>query len=116
MSLEPESAVPDDFPRYGEIGWAPGFAEKYVAQQSDGKFRSGLTDAQLYERYLGCHNLLVDLINYCRRKKLELPSLSDVELRNRVNRGIENSPDLGASQKEIAWVLSRLSQFMGWDC
>lgn len=106
--------TPPDFPRFAEHGWPSGATTKYVAR-SDGQSYSTIVPEQvLYERYLGCCDLLNDLVLYCRRKMSENAALDEVALCQRVVEGLENSPEIGITQAEMTWVMQELSKVMEW--
>lgn len=114
MRIKRHESIPESFPRGCETEWVPGAVKKYVATYDGSRFTVGLTAAELHARYLGCCDLLDDLIAYCERKKVEQPGLDDVALYRRVDKGLRNSPEIGITAAEHHWVMGALTEVMRW--
>ena len=104
--------LPDDFPRDAELGWLSGAAVKYVVSTEGGRFTSLMPVQELHERYLGCCDLLDDLVTYWLRKKREQPELEDSELYRRIDKGLQDSGHTGLTSPERQWLMKELKALM----
>jgi len=100
-------SVPDDFPRYPFPGALPGAQTKYIAREVGGKFVVGLTPQELQERYDVCMLLLEDLVAYARRKRIQRPEWSMLDVLERIRAGVR-SLESGFSEAEIEWVAEQV--------
>lgn len=115
-SYRREPNTPDDFPCNAELGWVSGAAVKFVARTEGGRYTSLMPAQELYERYLGCCDLLDDLVTYWLRKKREQPELEDSELYRRIDKGLLDSGHTGLTLPERQWVMKELEALMSRGC
>ncbi|CAJ6616979.1 Uncharacterised protein [Burkholderia pseudomallei] len=109
--------VPDDFPRESYDASLAGSQPKLAVRSVDGKYRVGLTDEELLERYDACEDLAQQLASYCARKASEHPSWTrDLNLA-RAREGVARKVASGlwnVSAAEQSWVIARVQQLLGW--
>lgn len=109
--------VPDDFPREPPRASLAGSQPKLAVRSVDGKYRVGLTDEKLLERYDACEDLARQLASYCARKASEQPSWTrDLNLA-RARDGLARKVASGqwdVSTAEQHWVMARVQQLLGW--
>ncbi len=107
--MHPESIeIPDDFPRETPIGSIGGVQPKVLVRQIDGKYASGRTEEEIFDRFDNCRDLVDQLHIYCQRKLRESPELPIDALLPKVrNAVIEKSWDVSAA--ELDWIMSKLS-------
>jgi len=106
--------VPDDFPREPDQGSVTGVQPKLLVREVDGRYQSGLTDEQLWERYDACEDLASQLSAYVSRKIATAGLSRDVAL-TRAEKGVRLKVDAGEwdfSQGEVAWVMKRTRQLL----
>lgn len=107
MISDPPRPVPEDFPRSPHPGSVSGFQRKVPVRMVDGKFVDGWTDAELWERYDNCADLVEQLTAYCHRKLAELPGATPENLLPRVRLGVLNKGwDL--TEPELQWIMERV--------
>lgn len=98
--------IPQDFPRGFTSPTLPGAQPKFVARKIDGKYVVGLTQSELYERWVYCEDLAQQLATRTLRKQAAglVPDLdafySETERRVR-GQGWELSHD------EVIWLMKR---------
>jgi hypothetical protein len=106
--------VPDDFPREPDPGSVTGVQPKVLVREVDGRYQSGLSEEQLWERYDACEDLAGQLSEYASRK-ITCSGLSlDVAL-TRAEKGVRLKVDSGDwefSQAEVAWVMKRTEELL----
>jgi len=106
-----KQAVPADFPREGLPGAVTGAQPKLLGRMADGKFIIGLTDAELYERYGTCEDLVQQLYAYCVRKQRENPDWSQEFVLERTAKGVEQKCQTGEwdfSVAERGWMMTKV--------
>lgn len=109
-----EDKTPADFPRLTEHGWPSGAATKYVASFDGQHYSAVVAEQELYERYLGCCDLLDDLVLYCKQKMAAHAELNESALHQRVVDGLRNTPQVGITPAELDWVMHELAMVMNW--
>jgi len=100
-------SVPGDFPRCPFPSALPGAQPKYIAREVGGKYVVGLTDEELQERYDVCKLLLEDLVTYARRKRIQRPEWSMLDILERIRAGVR-SLESGFSEAEIEWLAEQV--------
>lgn len=105
------TTTPSDFPRATEHGWPSGAVTKYVASFDGERYSAVVSDQERYDRYLGCCDLLDDLLMYSVRKTAEF---DDRALYQRIVDGLRRT-ETGLSQQENEWVLKELVALMRWE-
>lgn len=106
--------VPDDFPIELDLGSVAGVQPKLLVREVDGRYQSGLTDEQLWERYDACEDLAGQLSAYASRK-IACAGLSPPVALTRAEKGVRLKVDAGEwdfSQAEVAWVMNRIRQLL----
>ncbi|MDR5879425.1 hypothetical protein [Caballeronia sp. LZ032] len=104
--------VPDDFPREPDLGSVTGVQPKLLVREVNGRYVSGPTDEELWERYDTCEDLANQLYEYVSRKIATAGLSPDVALA-RAEKGVRLKVDAGEwgfSQAEVAWVMKRVQQ------
>lgn len=89
-TANPGVTVPDDFPHDPFPAALSGAQPKVAARLIDGKYVVGLTEDERRGRYLMCHDLVEQLIEYAERKRTErtdltLPALLDCRRRSNID-------------------------------
>jgi hypothetical protein len=108
MSSDNTKQVPEDFPRSRHPAAVSGLQMKVPVRLVDGTFVDGWTNAELFERYDACIDLVEQLTAYCRRKLVELPGATLENLLPRVRRGVLNKGwDL--TDGETDWIMARVA-------
>lgn len=111
------ASIPDDFPRPDAISAVAGIQPKLAVRLVDGRYVAGMTNAELYERYIGCEDLAQQFADYCRRKAEENPEWSSAINLERAARGFASKVESGHwefSCAEQEWVMRRCAEFLGW--
>lgn len=106
--------VPDDFPCDQDLGSVTGVQPKLLVRDVDGRYQSGLSEAQLWVRYDACEDLAFQLSAYVSRKVARSGLAPDVAL-TRAEKGLRLKVDAGEwdfSQREVAWVMKRARQML----
>lgn len=111
MSLDKIRDVPEDFPRSRHLASVSGFQAKVPARLVDGKYVGDWTDAELFERYEVCEDLVEQLTAYSHRKLVELPGATLQNLLPRVRRGILNK-GWDITDAELDWIMARVATNM----
>lgn len=107
MKSNTPQQVPKDFPRSRHPAAVSGFQLKAPVRLVDGKFVDGWTEAELWERFEACVDLVEQLTVYCHRKLAELPGATPANLLPRVRRGVLNKGwDL--TELEVHWIMERV--------
>lgn len=105
--------VPTDFPRAPFFGALPGAQAKLLARKIGDRYVVGLTEDELKERYMGCEDLVQQLMPYCQRKRDENPAWSTAEILRKVARAV-HSKAWGQSPDEIDWIVEKVASGLGW--
>lgn len=105
------TSVPTDFPRCG-VASVGGAQPKLVGRIVQGRFVEGWTDEELLTRYEGCRDLAEQLVEYARRKRVQMAELPLREFLRRMRAGVlkkrwDVDPD------ELTWVMRRVAEAMG---
>ncbi len=105
------TSVPTDFPRPG-VASVGGVQPKLVGRMVQGRFVEGWTDVELLTRYEACRDLAEQLIEYAKRKRVQMVELPLREFLRRLRAGVlkkrwDVDPD------ELTWVMARVSEAMG---
>ncbi|CAG9219300.1 conserved hypothetical protein [Paraburkholderia caribensis] len=106
--------IPDDFPRESASGSVAGAQPKLLVREIDGRYRSGLTDDELWTRYDACEDLAGQLVGYASRKMSEF-GLSLEDALRRVETGLEAKVASGQwilSRGELAWLMRRTHELL----
>ena len=106
--------LPDDFPREPDPGSVTGVQPKLLVREVDGRYQSGLSQEQLWVRYVACEDLAAQLCEYASRKMSTSGMSRDVALR-KVEKGVRLKVASGTwefSQAEVAWVMKRTQQLL----
>ncbi len=106
--------VPADFPRNQDLGSVTGVQPKLLVREVDGRYRSGLTEEELWVRYDACEDLATQLSVYALRKISTSGMSRDVAL-SRVEKGVRlkvDSSEWDFSQAEVVWVMKRTRQLL----
>lgn len=106
--------VPDDFPRELMPGAVPGAQPKLLARETDGRYRTGLTDGEVWTRYDGCEDLAGQLAEYASRKMVS-SGLSLDEALGRVEKGLKAKVGAGQwdfSRCEMVWLIKRARELL----
>ncbi|WP_322073796.1 hypothetical protein [Burkholderia cepacia] len=109
--------IPDDFPRNLDPGSVAGVQPKILVREDQGLYKSGLTDDELWTRYVVCEDVAVQLSEYVRRKMADAGLSADVAL-SRAAKGSRLKVDSGKwdfSLPEFAWVTKRTEQLVQGD-
>jgi len=109
--------VPPDFPREPLPGSVAGAQPKLLARMVDGKFITGLTAEELYERYDACDDLAQQLAAYCTRKEHENPDWSQEFVLNRTRAGVAKKCTSGEwdfSVAELDWIMTTVRALLRW--
>jgi hypothetical protein len=114
MHPSPETTTPSDFPRDYGTGAVSGSQPKLSMRIVDGRYRGGLTEEELYERYDACHDLVNQLVDYSHRKIEERPDWSIPELVEKIRVGVARRDDWNFSIGEQRWMMSMLCARMTW--
>jgi hypothetical protein len=114
--MHPKSSVtvPDNFPRNTQLGSVSGAIPGALARKIDGKFVAGMTDEELRIRYIGCDDMLNQMVEYCHRKQKEQPDLGGIELFHRVCEILVRRQDWDFSPEEQRWMMLDLCRRMNW--
>ncbi len=105
------TAVPKDFPRLGAAG-VGGAQPKLIGRMVHGRFVEGWTDEELLARYEACRDLAEQLIEYAKRKRVQMAELPLREFLRRLRAGVEKKCwDIDA--EELDWVMQRVAVAMG---
>lgn len=111
MSSDKAREVPEGFPRTKHLASVSGFQAKVPVRLIDGKYVGDWTDAELFDRYEVCEDLVTQLTAYSHRKLAELPGATLQNLLPRVRRGILNKGwDL--TDAELDWIMARVAMNM----
>ncbi|WP_310110802.1 hypothetical protein [Paraburkholderia phenoliruptrix] len=106
--------MPADSPRERSLGSVTGVQPKLLVREVDGRYQSGLTAEQLWERYDACEDLAVQLSAYA-SPKIACSGLSPEVALTRAEKGLGLKVDAGEwdfSQPEVAWVMKRTQQLL----
>lgn len=106
--------IPDDFPRSRDPGSVAGVQPKLLVLEDQGLYQSGLTDDEMWTRYVVCEDVAVQLSEYVRRKMTDAGLSADVAL-SRATKGSRLKVDSGEwdfSLPELAWVTKRTEQLV----
>lgn len=114
MHPVPETTTPLDFPRDYGAGGVSGVQPKLSVRLIAGKYVSGLTEEELYERYDACHDLVNQLVDYCHRKLTERPDWPVRDLFQKVRKGVAQRQDWEFSEGEHRWMMANLCTRMAW--
>jgi hypothetical protein len=114
MATELGKAIPDDFPRQGQLGTVSGVQPKLPARRIAGRFVAGPTGDELYVRYDNCLDLVEQLTAYTRGKLAAMPNAKPGDLLARVRRGAE-SKGWDVSSREMDWIFSKVAGRLGID-
>lgn len=109
------TSVPDNFPRPDMISAVAGVQPKLAVRLVDEQYVAGMTDAELYERYIGCEDLAQQFADYCRRKAAEHPEWSRAFNLERAARGLASKVESGRwefSCAEQEWVMRRCAELL----
>lgn len=109
-----QRVIPDDFPREQPPGVVTGVQPKLVVRLIDGKYYTGLTEDELWERYDICEDLAQQLAGYATRKMSEHGWLVDDVLR-RVEASVVKKVSTRVwefSPAEIAWTMKRTRELL----
>lgn len=110
-----ELTVPPDFPRETMPGAVTGVQPKLLARLIDGEYVVGMTDAELHERYVMCHDLVEQLVAYCRRKAAENGGWTHAQILERVRKGtLQKAREWQLSDNEVKWLLGQVSKQLDW--
>lgn len=107
--------APLDFPRESTPASVPGVQPKLTARLVNGRYRTGLTEEEIWERYSMCEDLAQQLAEYCRRKTTENPHWTREFGLERVERGLADKVRQGAwdvSVEEQHWVMARVRSIL----
>lgn len=106
MSTNNEACVPMEFPREFSAPTLPGAQTKFTARKIDGRFVVGLTESELYERWVYCEDLAQQLSDRTRRKQAAgLVSDLDASYPETERRLRGQGWDL--SNDEVIWLMKR---------
>ncbi len=112
-----KQAIPADFPREPLPGSVTGAQPKLLGRMVDGKFIIGLADAELYDRYATCEDLVQQLSAYCVRKRRENPDWSQAFVLERTAKGVEQKCRTGEwdfSAAERNWMITKVRATVDW--
>ena len=101
--------IPDSVPLDPWPAALSGAQPKLAVRLIDGKYVTGLTDAERIERYEICEDLAQQLVGYCRRKQSERPD----EPLDSLLQKVENSArgkGWDISPVELTWVMGRVRE------
>jgi hypothetical protein len=107
--------VPEDFPRQCARGAVPGAQPKLLARGEAGRFVSDdATEAEVWDRYELCEDLVQQLVRYSARKQAERPEWTAEQVREKVAASVrQRGFGWGLSPSETEWVVGRLAAHGG---
>lgn len=106
--------VPDDFPRESRPGSIPGAQPKLLVREKNGRYYTGPTDEEVWERYDACEDLARQLVAYALRKMSELGMSQDQALQ-RVDKGVKakvSRCEWDLAPAAIVWVTKRAAELL----
>ena len=108
--LNPRNAkqVPVDFPR-GDLESISGAQAKLAVREVDGKFVESWTEEERFTRFSVCEDLVMQLVDYCRRRLKDLPGVDLPTFLPRVQTGLR-AKDWDFSEAESQWIMKHVAQ------
>jgi hypothetical protein len=107
------SAVPKDFPRLG-LAALGGAQPKLVGRMVHGRFVEGMTEQELLTRYEACRDLAEQLVEYAKRKRVQMAEMPLPEFLRRLRAGVARKR-WDVDPEELTWVMWRVAVAMGGE-
>lgn len=114
MHPEPEAITPTDFPRNQDFASVSGFQPKIAVRKIGDMFVAGLTEEELYSRYVVSHDMTNQLVDLCNSELVERKNVAVGELFREVREGVAGKRDWGFTDAERHWMMVQLCLRMGW--
>ncbi|VBO96041.1 hypothetical protein [Burkholderia pseudomallei] len=109
-----QQRVPDNFPRESPQGAVSGAQPKLLLRKVGDTYCAGLTDADVYDRYIVCDDLAQQLAAYASHK-MRANSWSLQTAVSKVEAGVLEKVRSGIwdfSAAEVAWTIERTRQIL----
>lgn len=105
------SPVPKDFPRLG-LAAVSGAQPKLAGRMLHGRFVEGMTEQELLTRYEACRDLTEQLVEYAKRKRVQMSEMPLKEFLRRLRAGVVMKRwDITA--EELTWVMGCVAVALG---
>jgi len=111
QNLQP-TEVPDDFPGNSTAAAVAGAQPKVCVRESGGKYVSGQTDAERYERGYICEDLAHQLIPKARNDAAAHPAHDADTTLERIRVAVARKN--WVSPEELNWLIVRLRTLLNW--